>query len=62
VAWPQTHCSLNFYFFYYFLNLNFFKKKPININFYSIKKINNFKNDALKIKRVQKTFKKLNFF
>ena len=51
-----------FLFFLLFFEFNFFFKKPININVYSIKKINNFKNDTLKIKRVQKTFKKLNFF
>jgi len=36
--------------------LIFFLKKTSNINVASMRKINNFKNNVLKVERVQKTF------
>ena len=54
---PSTFFFVNFdfSFFFYFL-------KTSNINIDSMRKINNFKNNALKVERVPKIFENLNFF
>jgi hypothetical protein len=53
-------------FFLFFVNLiflNFFVfLKTSNINVDSMRKINDFKINALKVERVRKTFENLNFF
>ena len=57
--------SLNFFFFFVnliFLNFFVFFFKTSNINIDSMRKINNFKNDAWKVERVRKTFENLNSF
>ena len=54
---PQLFFFLNLIFFYFFVFL-----KTSNINVDSMRKINNFKINALKVERVRKTFENLNSF
>jgi len=62
---PQTWSLYFFLFvnfdFSYFLYFEFFLKTS-NINVDSMRKINDFINDALKVERIQKTFENLNSF
>jgi hypothetical protein len=55
--------SLNFFFFVNLIFLNFFVFfETSNINVDSMKKINDFKNNTLKVERVPNVFENLNSF
>ena len=56
--------SLNFFFFckFWFFWFFLYFLKISNINIDSMRKINDFKNDAWKVEYVQKTFENLNYF
>ena len=54
MAWPQTHWSLNFFFYFEFiLKINY-------INIDSTRKISDCKINMLKVEHIQNTFENLN--